>query len=89
MNDKNERSVASAGSQNPCGWLVVAPEKKWFCDYFPIDASKDERFKVIALYSMPQPSLTEDERHSIKLASMFIVNHGSAASLRALLKRLT
>ena len=97
MNETNERSVASTGSQ-PVAWAVMQP------DSYSVFASRMRAEKmqelcaggeIVPLYSQPQPMLTDAEREAVEQAAIRVESlcqRGSqhmAATLRGLLTRLS
>ncbi len=95
MNDTNERSCASRGSQ-PEAWAV-----EWNGDtkidrstvHYTEDAAKREADECpalggicVPLYRHPQPTLTDEEREAIEW-SMEEANSERYATLRNLLER--
>jgi hypothetical protein len=69
MNDENERSVASAGSQ-PVAWMVEWTDHAAFFLHKP-DAEKVAAgdMAVQSLYREPQPALTDEEQLAIAWAA--------------------
>jgi hypothetical protein len=100
--DDNEPSAASAGSQ-PVAWAVALGDKGRVLDGIYISKAKADEVlewrnenteygaRLIPLYDLPQPTLTDEEREAIR----WFAEYGDLQSearraevLAALLKRL-
>jgi len=98
-NDTPEPSSASAGSQ-PVAWAVALGDKGRVLDGIYISKAKADEVlewrnenteygaRLIPLYDLPQPTLTDEERDAIGEAIRLGDQWGWSETLRGLLERL-